>query len=93
MKDLKALGTILVNSSTNSNLTLIKKLERILRKIYRHNVSLLSNQTCLNERLLPNYPHTHTHTHIYIYIYIYIHVYIYIYIGGHKLRNGTTTNV
>ena len=76
MKDLKALGTILVNSSTNSNLTLIKKLERILRKIYRHNVSLLSNQTCLNERLLPNY----THTHIYIYIYIYIHVYIYIYI-------------
>ena len=48
--------------------TLIKKLERILIKLYRQNLSLLFNQTCLNERLLPNY----THTHIYIYIYIYI---------------------
>ena len=35
--------------------TLIKKLERILIKLYRQNVSLLFNQTCLNERLLPNY--------------------------------------
>ena len=33
-------------------------------------MSLLFNQTCLNERLVPS--HTHTHTHIYIYIYIYI---------------------
>ena len=31
-------------------------------------MSLLFNQTCLNERLLPNY--THTYTYIYIYIYI-----------------------
>ena len=52
--------------------TLIRKLERMLIKLYRQNVSLLFNQTCLNERLLPNYTHTHTHTHIYIYIYIYI---------------------
>ena len=44
------------------------KLERILIKSYGENVSLLFNQTSLNERLLPNY----THTHIYIYIYIYI---------------------
>ena len=32
-------------------------------------MSLLFNQTWLNERLLPNY--THTHTYIYRYIYIY----------------------
>ena len=38
--------------------TLIRKLERILIKLYRQNVSLLFNQTC-----------THTHTLIYIYIY------------------------
>ena len=38
--------------------TLIRKLEKILIKLYRKNVSLLSNQTCLN---------------IYIYIYIYIY--------------------
>ena len=40
--------------------TLIKKLETILIKLYRQNVSLLFNQTSLNERLLPNY------TNIYI---------------------------
>ena len=50
--------------------TLIRKLEGILIKLYRQNVSLLFNQICLNERLLPN----HTHTHIYIYIYIYIYI-------------------
>ena len=48
--------------------TLIRKLERILIKLYRQNVSLLFNQICLNESLLTNYKHTHTHTHIYIYI-------------------------
>ena len=52
--------------------TLIRKLERILIELYKRNVSLLFNQTCLNERLLPNHTHTHTHAHIYIYIYIYV---------------------
>ena len=31
--------------------TLIRKLERILNKLYRQNFSLLFNETCLNERL------------------------------------------
>ena len=39
--------------------TFIRKLESILIKLYRQNVSLLFNQTCLN---------------IYIYIYIYIYI-------------------
>ena len=51
--------------------TLIRKLERIL-KLYRQNVSLLFNQTCLKEMNAAQL-HTHTHTHIYIYIYIYIY--------------------
>ncbi len=34
-------------------LTLFGKLERILIKLYRQNLSLLFNQICLNERLLP----------------------------------------
>ena len=46
--------------------TLIRKLKRILIKLYRQNLSLLFNETCLNEQLLPNY--THTHIHIYIYV-------------------------
>ena len=53
------------------------------KKLYWQNVSLSLNQTCLNERLLPNYTpthtHTHTHTHTYIYTHIYIYIYIYIY--------------
>ena len=53
--------------------TLIRKHERNLSKLYRQHLSLLFNETCFNERLLPNYTHTHTHTHIYIYIYIYIY--------------------
>ena len=47
--------------------TLIRKLEKILIRLYRQNLSLLFNETCLNERLLPNYTHTHTHTYIYIF--------------------------
>ena len=43
---------------------LIRKLERILIKLYRQNVSLLFNQTCLNEGLLPNYTHTYIYIHI-----------------------------
>ena len=54
--------------------TLIRKLERILIKLYTQKVSLLFNQTSLTERLMPN--HTHTHTHIYIYIYIYIYTFL-----------------
>ena len=34
---------------------LIWKLESILNKLYRQNLSLLFNETCLNEQLLPNY--------------------------------------
>ena len=35
--------------------TLIRKFKRILIKLYRQNMSLLFNQTCLNEQLQPNY--------------------------------------
>ena len=63
MKVPLALGTISVNSSTNSNLKLKHlsgKLKGSQQKLYRQNMSLLFNQTGLNEGLLPNY--------IYIYI-------------------------
>ena len=56
--------------------TLLRKVERILIRLYRQNVALLFNQTCLNEGLLCNY--------IYIYIYMCVCVcviYIYIYIN------------
>ena len=36
---------------------LVMNLEKILLKLYRKNVSLLFNQTFLNEELLPYYTH------------------------------------
>ena len=45
---------------------LIRKLERILNKLYRQNLSLLFNETCLNERLHRKHIHTHTRIHLYI---------------------------
>ena len=66
----------------------VRKLERILIKLYRLHMCLLFTQTCLNEGLLPTanthtythtrthiHTHTHTHTHIYIYLYIYIYTF------------------
>ena len=48
--------------------TFIRKLERILIKLYRQNVSLSFNRTCLNESDCCPTTHTHTHTLTHIYI-------------------------
>ena len=53
---------------------IIRKLERVLNKLYRQNLSLLFNETCLNKRLLPNRTHTHTHTHTHTYTHICIYL-------------------
>ena len=45
---------------------LTRKLERILMNLCSQNVSLLFNQTCLNERKTSAQLYTHTHTHTYI---------------------------
>ena len=60
--------------------TLIRKIERILTKLYRQNLSLLFNETWLNEQLQPNYTHTHTHTYTRARAHTHTHIYIYIYI-------------
>ena len=50
-----------IHQFQHETMTLIRKLERIL--LYRQNLFNVFNETCLNERPLPNY----THTYIYIY--------------------------
>ena len=57
-KILKAFQNAIINLKKNNTLY-ICKLERILIKTYKQNVSLLLNDTYLNERLLPNYTHTY----------------------------------
>ena len=71
--------------------TLIMKLERIFIKTYRQNASLSFNQTCLNERVLPNYTHMHTHTHTHAHTHTHTHIYIYIYI--YALTCPSTWNI
>ena len=62
----------IINRFQPETKTLIRKLERILIKLYWQNLSLIFNETCLNGRLVSNYTHTHTHTHTHIHIYIYV---------------------
>ena len=60
--------------------TLIGKLERILINLFRQNVSLLFNQTCLDGGVLLNYTHTHARASLSLSLSLYIYIYIYIYI-------------
>ena len=53
-------------------------LERIYTKMDWQRMSILLNEICLNEEMLPKYTNTHTHTHTHTHIYIYIYIYIYI---------------
>ena len=46
----------------------IQQYERINKKICRQKLSIMFNEICINEEMLPKY--THAHTHVYIYIYI-----------------------
>ena len=80
---------------------LIREIERILDTLYRHNIYLLLNETCLNELLLPHsqiyiftniyiykyiYLYIYTHTHSQIYLYIYIYTFIYLSIYIYRER-------
>ena len=48
-------------------------LDKINTKMCRQRMSILFNQKCINEKMLPNYTHTHTHKHTHTHTqYIYI---------------------
>ena len=85
-----------INQFLPNTIKVIWEFKRIQKKICRHKISIMFNEICINEEMLPKY--THTHMYIYIYIYIYwcvcvcacvlmytherthTHTYIYIYI-------------
>ena len=50
---------------------IIKRLERLLLKIWKRKHFVVFNKTCFDNDLLPKYT---MHTYIYIYIYIYIYL-------------------
>ena len=61
-----------INQFAPNRIKSIRQYQRINKKICRHKMSIMFNEICINEEMLPKYTHTHTHTHIYIYIYIYV---------------------
>ena len=50
-----------LNQFPPNTIKVIRKFERIQKKICRHKISIMFNEICINEEMLP----------IYIYIYIY----------------------
>ena len=57
------------NQFPPNTIKVIRQYERIQKKICWQKMSIMFNEICINEEMLPKYTHTHTHTHIYIYIY------------------------
>ena len=61
-----------LNQLPPNTIKVIREFERIQKRICRHKMSIMFNEICINEEMLPKY------TYIYIYIYIYMCVCIYI---------------
>ena len=53
-----------INQFPPNTIKVIQEFERIQKKIRRHKMSIMFNEICINEEMLPKY------TYIYIYIYI-----------------------
>ena len=54
-----------LNQFPPNTIKVIREFERIQKRICRHKMSIMFNEICINEEMLPKY------TYIYIYIYIY----------------------
>ena len=58
-----------INQFLPNRIKAIRQYERIQKKICRQKISIMFNEICINEEMLPKY----IYMHIYIYIYIYIY--------------------
>ena len=59
-----------LNQFPPNTIKVIREFERIQKRICRHKMSIMFNEICINEEMLP----------IYIYIYIYIGMYVCMYV-------------
>ena len=67
-----------LNQFPPNTIKVIREFERIQKKICRHKMSIMFNEICINEEMLP----------IYIYIYLindYIYIFIYLYMIVYKI--------
>ena len=63
-----------------NTIKVIREFERIQKKICRHKMSIMFNEICINEEMLPKYTYFKLHEYIYVYIYARIYMYTYVYI-------------
>ena len=68
-----------INQFPQNTIKVIREFERIQKKICRHKMSIMFNEICINEEMLPKYmyiPCIHVCIHVYMYtcIYIYVHM-------------------
>ena len=70
-----------INQFPQNTIKVIQEFERIQKKICRHKMSIIFNEICINEEMLPKY--TYIYIYIYTYISTYINIYVYIYIYVH----------
>ena len=54
-----------INQFPPNTIKVIREFERIQKKICRHKMSIMFNEICINEEMLPKY------SYIYIYIYVF----------------------
>ena len=59
-----------LNQFPPNTIKVIREFERIQKKICRHKMSIMFNEICIKEEMLPKY--TYICMHVYVYIYMYI---------------------
>ena len=62
-----------INKFPPNTIKVIWEFERIQKKIYRHKRSIMFNEICINEEMLPIYINTHTHIHTYELLLLLLH--------------------
>ena len=66
-----------INQFPANTIKAIWEYEWIQKKICRQKMSVIFNEICINEEMLPKYTYfTYVYICVYIYIYIYMHTYV-----------------
>ena len=66
-----------LNQFPPNTIKVIQEFEQIQKKICRHKISIMFNEICINEEMLPKYTYIYIYMHINIYKYAYANICIY----------------
>ena len=80
MLSVRIYGQYLNQFPPPNTIKVIREFERIQKRICRHKMSIMFNEICINEEMLPKYTYIYSYMHNCMYIYIGKYIYINIYI-------------